>query len=170
MAACYGEREPSLLLLTPKPPSAWETASWQLFAGERADLGLPARLLLQHWNHEKHLPQGWKQGGCYPPWLWSRNRPRERTAAPSVWSRSTNRFLPFTCSLPPALAVQGSSFTLNLYPICPSWKKTTSGLCVHVCFQAAALTERYGHAGECGQETDLDINRNYHRYGPDKTE
>lgn len=32
-----------------------------------------------------------------------------------------NRFLPFsTCSLPPALAVQGSSSTLNLYPICPS--------------------------------------------------
>lgn len=81
-----------LSLLTPKPPSPWEMASWQLYAGEHVDLGQGcsnARLLEQHWDHKNSFSQGWKQGGCSPPWIWSWNWPRERTMAPPVQSCST---------------------------------------------------------------------------------
>lgn len=44
-----------------------------------------------HWDHKNPLSQGWKPGGCYPPWIWSWDWPRVRTVASPVQGCSTKR-------------------------------------------------------------------------------
>lgn len=56
---------------------------------------------------------------------------------------------------------EGSSSTLSFVLVVPVKKQevlTTSGLYVHLYFQTTAQTRSSNGAGECGQETELDIN------------